>query len=117
DEQALWDEQDPKETLSRIVDGGASTVVVKLGDNGALGWSGNNASLSVPCPETLEPVDTTAAGDSFNAGFLAAYIAGQDLEESISFAHDVAAAVIQHRGAIVPKAATAPLAERLRATA
>ncbi len=55
----------------------ARVVIVKRGRKGAyvqspLGW------LAVK-PPRVRAVDTTGAGDSFNAGFLAAYVSGADL--------------------------------------
>lgn len=48
----------------------------------------------------MEIVDTTAAGDSFNAGYLAAFAKGLDPVACIAAGHSLAGAVIRHRGAI-----------------
>jgi 2-dehydro-3-deoxygluconokinase len=58
-------------------------------------------------------VDTTAAGDAFNAGFFAAWLDDQDVAESCRFGNQVAGAVVQHPGAIIPKAATPALSDFL----
>lgn len=47
-------------------------------------------------------VDTTAAGDSFAAAYLAARIAVKEPAEAARLAHTLAGAVVQHRGAIIP---------------
>ncbi|MFD2813957.1 PfkB family carbohydrate kinase [Paracoccus aerius] len=53
-------------------------------------------------PET--PVDSTAAGDSFNAGYLAASLSGADCAAAIAAGHDLSRKVIRHRGALVQQA-------------
>ena len=57
-------------------------------------------------PSSVKPVDTTAAGDSFNAGYLAARMRGVDPFGAALAGHRLAGVVIQHPGAIVPRAAT-----------
>jgi 2-keto-3-deoxygluconate kinase (EC 2.7.1.45) len=47
-------------------------------------------------------IDTTAAGDSFSAGYLAVRLAGGSAEDAAARGHLTASTVIQHRGAIIP---------------
>lgn len=63
------------------VDGGP-IIAVKLGADGALACRAGSPIVRVPAI-AVEPVDTTGAGDSFNAGFLRAWLDGGDLRESL----------------------------------
>ncbi len=49
-------------------------------------------------PPKVKVCDTSGAGDSFNAGFLAAYLKGYSVEECLQFGQALASSVIQHRG-------------------
>ncbi|MGL4323567.1 MAG: sugar kinase [Beijerinckiaceae bacterium] len=105
DEVMLWGDSDPEATVARIRDFGPTEVIVKCGADGALAY-GEGIIDKIPVPEPISPLDTTAAGDSFNAGFLAARLEGDGIREAVLAGHDLAGIVIRHRGAIVPKAAT-----------
>lgn len=50
-------------------------TIVKQGDNGAT-WIAPDREIHFPAPR-VKVVDTTGAGDAFNAGFLVAWLAGQ----------------------------------------
>jgi 2-dehydro-3-deoxygluconokinase len=105
DEVMLWGDQSPEATIERLKAFGISEIVVKNGENGALVAAGGHQEL-IPVHEVVQPIDTTAAGDSFNAGYMAARLSGENPGDAASAAHKLAAAVIQHRGAIMPRQTT-----------
>lgn len=102
DEAMLWGDRSPEATVERLKAFGIAEVVVKNGENGALVAAGGHQEL-IPVHQVVQPVDTTAAGDSFNAGYMAARLAGENPGDAASAAHKLAAEVIQHRGAIMPR--------------
>jgi 2-dehydro-3-deoxygluconokinase len=112
DERLLWGDASPEAVLRRYHDAGVAECVVKDAGGGAYILE-NGAARHIPVPEKVEPVDTTAAGDSFNAAYLAARAKGRSPAEAVSFGHRLAAIVVSHRGAIVPKEATAALLSEL----
>jgi 2-dehydro-3-deoxygluconokinase len=79
-------------------------VVIKQGGQGCV-VSINGGKTIVPAVKVDRIVDATAAGDSFNAGFLAATLRGEDSLQAARLGHRCAAIVIGHHGAIVPRAA------------
>lgn len=86
---------------------GAGEVVVKLGAEGALVSTPDGAAL-VPTTPVL-PVDTSGAGDAFDAGYLAARLKGLAPVDAARFGHRLAGETIRHPGAIPPRAAVAAL--------
>ena len=66
-------------------------------------------SLGIDVHESYLPsskvLDTTAAGDSFNGGYLGALFGEESQEQALKIGHDLATQVIQCRGAIIPKTA------------
>lgn len=56
-------------------------------------------------PVTKPVIDTTAAGDSFAAAYIAARLAGADPVEAARAGHHLAGVVVCHPGAIIPRAA------------
>ncbi|MDB5647879.1 sugar kinase [Methylobacterium sp.] len=57
----------------------------------------------IPAEPVASVIDTTAAGDSFAAGYLAARLAGRTPVAAAGIGHQLAGVVIRHRGAVIPK--------------
>ena len=110
DEQQLFGDQTPEQTLQRLQ--AIPEVVVKNGADGCL-VKFREQITQVPARKVDHVLDTTAAGDSFNGGYLAARILGYPPEEAAHFGHAMAAEVIQHKGAIVHPEATASVVQGL----
>jgi 2-dehydro-3-deoxygluconokinase len=106
DEAVLWGDPGPEATVARLQAFGIAEIVVKNGPNSALVVSGAQREF-IPVPEVVVPVDATAAGDSFNAAFIAARLCGKGPADAAAAAHRLAAQVIRHRGALMPRAAAA----------
>jgi len=105
DERALWGDKSPEHTARRVAELGPTEVVVKnAGGPAVLAIAGERAVSIAPEPQD-RPRDTTAAGDSFNAAYLAARHAGAAPGEAARAGHRLAAAVIRHPGAIIPRQA------------
>jgi len=104
DEAVLWGDPSPEATVDRLQAFGIAEIVVKNGPNSALVAVGGQRDF-VPVPLVVEPVDTTAVGDSFNAGYLAARLSNEGPVAAATAAHRLAAEKIRHRGAIIPRAA------------
>jgi ribokinase len=86
--------EDDVEAAARSLAAKGPTVVVKRGADGALAVGGG-ADRAVPseagdrdvvrvAAPPVDPVDATGAGDSFDAGFLAARLAGEDLAGALA---------------------------------
>ncbi|WP_288131654.1 sugar kinase [Microbulbifer sp.] len=103
DEQALWGDKRPGSCVKRNTGFGVSELVIKRGAEPVLlQFDGELSAIDVPRVSSV--VDTTGAGDSFNAGYLAARLQGASPEASIAAGNRCAARVIGHRGAIIPRA-------------
>ncbi|MCQ3828633.1 sugar kinase [Microbulbifer elongatus] len=103
DEQALWGDKRAGQCAKRNCGFGVSELVIKRGAEPVLlQYEGELTAIDVPPVSSV--VDTTGAGDSFNAGYLAARLQGASPEASIAAGNRCAARVIGHRGAIIPRA-------------
>jgi 2-dehydro-3-deoxygluconokinase len=101
DEKALFGSADVDECARRLRDAGVREVVIKQGASGCVVYD-DAGSLHVAPDEIVAPVDTTAAGDSFNAGYLAARIFGAGVLEAARAGNRLAGSVIRWPGAIIP---------------
>ncbi|MGD1091404.1 MAG: sugar kinase [Bryobacteraceae bacterium] len=79
--QRMTGESDPEAILRAFEQAGARGVVLKLGARGAATLA-DGRLLHFDPPE-VSPVDTTGAGDCFNAGYLHAWLAGKPPEECL----------------------------------
>jgi sugar/nucleoside kinase (ribokinase family) len=80
---ALTAERDPIAALGHL-DNGRTLTVVKRGARGALALDFNHHCRAIEiAPPVVDVADTTGAGDSFNAGFLHAWLEKWPLEECL----------------------------------
>jgi 2-dehydro-3-deoxygluconokinase len=115
DEARAFGDADPGATARRYAAAGPGLVVVKDGAGPVVALA-RGRLLRRPVPAAaVPPVDTTAAGDSFNAGCLAGLLAGQPLDAAIARGIRLAGRVIAAPGALVAgavEAAGGPAAPR-----
>jgi len=103
DEAALWDDPDPEAAIARSRGFGVGEVVIKRGAEPCLIVT-DSGRTEVPAEVVAadKVVDTTAAGDSFSAGYLAARLRGLPPGQAARWGHRLAGTVIQYPGAIIP---------------
>ena len=113
DEVGVWGDADPEASVARIAALGVKEIVVKNGAGPAFVYA-DGAEGRAPASVATDARDTTGAGDAFNAGYLAARIAGRGAIEACEFAHRLAAEVVRHPGALAPSSAIEPMRTELR---
>ena len=107
DEAALWGAKPVEDVIARTQAAGVSEVVIKRGAESCLVATTGEATIEVPAVKLAKEkvIDTTAAGDSFSAGYLAVRLTGGTPEAAAQRGHLTASTVIQYRGAIIPREA------------
>ncbi|MGF0539109.1 sugar kinase [Agrobacterium sp. ES01] len=101
EEQAGFGDLTVTDTLRRYRENGAGTVIVKNGGGLLVAEDAKEGLVEFQPVAASQVVDTTAAGDSFNAGFLAARLGGATLLTALEQGAALAGKVIQQRGALV----------------
>ena len=80
-----------------LMDAGAQWVAVKMGSRGCYVTDGTS-TIEI-APRKVNVVDTTGAGDAFNAGFICGMLQGEDIETCGRMGNVTASISIGHRGA------------------
>jgi len=81
-ELAAITHQADREAALRMLDNGRTITVAKLGEDGCMAMCGSELRSMPAYPVT--PLDTTGAGDSFDAGFLHAWLRKEGLEAAMA---------------------------------
>lgn len=101
-EQALFGETNAAAVIKRLQHFGLKEIALKMAGNGCKIVSPNTV-CTVPCRPVEQVIDTTAAGDAFNAGYIAARLAQKTTIEAAEQGHRMAAPTLKHLGAITPR--------------
>ena len=102
DERLLWGDISIDEIIQKAKNYGVSEIIVKCGGDD-ISYHYNNSTNKFKIKRLTKIVDSTSAGDSFNAGYLSARLENKDVKTSILRANKLANKVIMHKGAIIPK--------------
>jgi len=103
DHKNLYNHESAAEIASHLEAKGIGEIIIKNGDLEVL-TSVEGRRTQIDILPVAEVVDTTSAGDAFNGGYLSARQSGKSVKDAVNYAASVAGCVIQHKGAIVPKA-------------
>lgn len=103
DHQAVFELPSLEDALIHAQGLSVPEVVIKRGATDTLVRPENSTEWSsISTHPVAQVVDTTAAGDSFAAGYLSRRLCGANAEKAAAFGNGLAAKVIQHRGALIP---------------
>ncbi len=100
DELLLFNDTSEKEVLARLKSFGINQGALKRGADGPLDL-GNHRKIENAKP-VEQVIDSTAAGDSFNGGYLANWIVKGNAYIALEQGHRCASHVVKHKGAIIP---------------
>lgn len=96
--EAMTGEHEPRRILARFAEAGLATVALKLGSAGSLLLHDGRLHEAPPFPVTA--IETTGAGDCFDAGTIAALLAGLPPNEWIASGNRCGALSTLHPGGI-----------------
>ena len=86
---------DPEEGARKLAQS-AGMAVIKLGKRGSMAVKDGVLTFAPAYPVTA--VDTTGAGDSFNAGFVSAFLEGRSMEECLKYGNGCGALSVTKLG-------------------
>lgn len=95
----IFQTEDYEEAAQKALGYGIKIVGIKLGEKGSMILSESGEKIVLPAFR-VKPIDTTGAGDGWNAGLLVGLIKKWDLKKCITVANGIGALVVTKRGAI-----------------
>ncbi|WP_462380923.1 2-dehydro-3-deoxygluconokinase [Pseudomonas sp. Marseille-QA0892] len=101
DDVAVFGFKTPDQLFSHYEAMGVREIILKRGAQSCL-LNTPEGRAEVVAEQVDHIVDTTAAGDSFSAAYLAGRLQGAAPEDAARWGHRLAGTVIQHRGAVIP---------------
>lgn len=101
DEKALYGDENEQQSIQRAQKNNVAEIVIKRGENDTYVITPNEFIIA-NVTKVSQVVDTTAAGDSFSAGYLAKRLTGGTIKEAALTGNTLAGTVIQYPGAIIP---------------
>ncbi len=102
DERELWQTgKDELEIARRWLAFGQDMVAVKAAERGCVLGTADEAPRLIPA-RPAEVIDSSGAGDAFNAGFLGAWLGGQPWTDCVEAGQAFARKTLSHQGAIRP---------------
>ena len=104
DEQMLFDYPSAEALIDTLITCGVGECAVKDGARPCVIYSGDKIER-IDVEPAFEVVDTTAAGDAFNAAYLVHRLRGGAPAEAARAGIKLATEVIRHRGAVIPAGA------------
>ena len=102
DEIALFGDADEEAAIARFAAAELRACAIKRGARGPVSprLARDAHPEFAPSPDV---VDTTAAGDSFNGGYLAAFLRGEDERRCLLAGHEIASRVVGAPGALIAR--------------
>jgi len=102
DEQKLFNDASIQACAERLLQWGVKEIAIKRGNEPCYILT-EQKKIEVPAEKVAKVVDTTSAGDSFNAAYLAARMLNYPPEQAAQYGHKLASIVITCPGAIIPR--------------
>ncbi len=102
DELLLWGDDTIEGCKTRYANCSLRELILKRGAEDAVIITANS-QIHIPVPSVANVIDTTGAGDTFNAGYLAARLQNASAEDAAKQGIRCAGIIIRYRGAIIDK--------------
>lgn len=112
DEATYFGDKDTMKTADRYLTNGARIAVVKNGSEPIVVKASDGDEFQFHPQPAAKVVDTTAAGDSFNAAFIVDFLERNRIRDAVRAGCALARHVVSHRGALVPVSRIALIQEK-----